>query len=282
LAYKFYQFDNYAELKTVISFSNIHWLVLVLLLLPVNWLIETCKWRYLCAAFEKISFSTSLKSVLAGLTTGFLSPNRIGEIIGRPLFLKAENRLAAAMMTVINGFSQTITIVACGIPSAVFFFFYFFADNQPEYRQYTLFCAFFMIVFLLIYIALPKIARWFNNRPLKIIAETSVKKLLVLLIYSVLRYAVFCLQFYFILFLCGVSLSPFEAMLAITLNYLFITITPSFSVSEAVIRVSYAVYFIGFFSGNVVGIACAGLLLWIINFVLPMLAGMVFLAKSKI
>jgi len=290
LFYKLYQFDNYGELQNLFLYSNLHWLIFVLILLPINWLLEFEKWRYLCAPFEKISLLTSLKSVLSGLTTGFFSPNRIGELVGRPMFLKPENRLAAVLMTILNGFSQTIVIVACGIPSAVFFFFYFLRENSSEYRLYTWICIVWFALFLLTYILLPKIARWISKKKffekihkyLNLISGISAKRLLVLLIYSLVRYVVFCLQYYFILFFCGVEIPPFEAAIAITLNYLLITITPSFSFSEAAVRVSFAVFFFGFFSDNMIGIASAGLLLWIINFALPMLVGSVFFAKSKI
>ena len=290
LGYKLYEFENYGELQYLFSFSNIHWLIFVLLLLPINWLLEFEKWRYLCAPFEKISLLTSLKSVLSGLTTGFFSPNRIGELVGRPMFLKPENRLAAVLMTILNGFSQTIIIVACGIPSAVFFFFYFLREKSSEYQLYTWLCIFWFAIFLLIYIQLPKISHWLSKKKfseeirkyLNLISEISVNRLLILLVYSFVRYVVFCLQFYFILFFCGVEISLFEAAITITLYYLLITLTPSFSFSEAAVRVSFAVFFIGFFSDNMIGIASAGLLLWIINFALPMLAGSVFFAKTKI
>ena len=290
LGYKLYEFDNYGELQYLFSLSNFHWLIFVVFLLPINWLLEFYKWTYLCAPFEKISLLTSTKSVLSGLVAGFLSPNRIGELVGRPVFLKPENRVAAALMTILNGFSQTIIIVACGIPSAVFFFFYFLREDGGEFQIYTWICTFFLVVFLLIYIQLPKISRWLSKKKfsekihkyLKLISDISVGRLLVLLLYSFVRYVVFCLQFYFMLFFCGVEISLFEATITTTLYYLFITITPSFSISEAVVRVSFAVFLIGFFSDNLIGIASAGLLLWIINFVLPMLAGSVFFAKTKI
>ena len=290
LGYKLYEFENYGELQYLFSFSNFHWLIFVVLLLPINWLLEFYKWTYLCAPFEKISLLTSTKSVLSGLVAGFLSPNRIGELVGRPVFLKPENRVAAALMTVLNGFSQTIIIIACGIPSAVFFFFYFLNENDGEFQLHTWLCTFFLAVFLLIYIQLPKISRWLSKKNfadkirkyLDLISEISVSRLLILLLYSFVRYVVFCLQFYFMLFFCGVEISIFEATITTTLYYLFITITPSFSVSEAVVRISYAVFLIGFFSDNLIGIASAGLLLWVINFALPMLVGTVFFAKSKI
>jgi MFS family permease len=214
----------------------------------------------------------------------------MGEIVGRPMFLQYENRTSGALMTVISGFSQTITIIACGIPAAIFFFFYSSLIMHHEYKYYTYFCLFWFVFFLFIYIQLPEITKWLSNKKitknirkeLQLVSELSLMRLLIILGYSFVRYVVFCLQFYFLLFFCQVYITPLEALLAITLNYLFVTITPSISFSEVAIRASYAVFFIGFFSSNTIGIASAGVLLWFINFIAPMLIGSIFFAKTKV
>jgi hypothetical protein len=71
----------------------------------------------------------------------------------------------------------------------------------------------------------------------------------------------------------GVDITVAEAIIAIPTSYLFVTFTPSLAFSEAAIRSSYAVVFIGSFSENIAGIAFAGFLLWIINYGIPMLLG---------
>ncbi len=292
LIYKIWNFDNYEEIRTEfvsLTFQHLCWLLFVLLLLPLNWSLEAFKWQYLCRSFEKFSFNTAIKSVLAGLTPGFLSPNRIGEIIGRPLFLKQENRVSGALMTLVSSFSQTITIVSCGIPSALFFFFYTAQSSLSSYKLYTYICMGWLILFLVVYMYLPRISGWLSKKSiakriqkeLDVISGLSYKQLLVTLIYSLIRYIIFCLQLYFLLFFCGVYISPSEALLCITLNYLFVTITPSVSFSEAAVRASYAVFFIGFYSNNVIGIASAGILLWFINFIIPMLIGSIFFARTR-
>ena len=293
LIYKICRIDNYEELTSAfrnLNSSHFRWLLYVLLLLPLNWLLEALKWQFLCRSFEKISLQTAIKSVLGGLTPGFISPNRIGEIVGRPLFLQHENRASGALMTVISGFSQTITIIACGIPAAVFFFFHAAPATHHEYKFYIYFCGFWLLFFLLIYVQLPNIAKWLSSKKitksihkeLLLVSELSLMQLLTALGYSLVRYAVFCLQFYFLLFFCQVYITPLQALVAITLNYLFVTITPTISFSEAAVRASSAVFFIGFFSDNTLGIASAGILLWLINFITPMLVGSVFFAKTKV
>ena len=71
-----------------------------------------------------------------------------------------------------------------------------------------------------------------------------------------------------------------KALIVIPANYLFITFTPSFSFTEPLIRGSYAVFFVGNFSNHTVGIALAGICLWVVNYVFPMLLGYVVLLKK--
>jgi len=47
------------------------------------------------------------------------------------------------------------------------------------------------------------------------------------------------------------------------------------------VRSSYAILVIGAFSGQVVSIALAGLCIWLINFVIPMLVGSVVMVRKK-
>jgi hypothetical protein len=98
---------------------------------------------------------------------------------------------------------------------------------------------------------------------------------------SLLRYVVFCAQFFFMLQFFGVQLTVLTALLAIPTNYLFVTFTPSLSFSEVAVRSSYAVLIIGALSGQVVNIAFAGVCIWAVNFAIPMLAGSVVMLRRK-
>jgi uncharacterized membrane protein len=97
---------------------------------------------------------------------------------------------------------------------------------------------------------------------------------------SFIRCAVFCVQFYFMIRFFSIELTPWQALTAIPTSYLFVTFTPSFAFSEVAIRSSYAVLIIGAFSGQVVNIALAGVCIWVINFVIPMLAGSVVMVRK--
>jgi len=102
-----------------------------------------------------------------------------------------------------------------------------------------------------------------------------------IMLISLGRYVVFCTQFFFMLRFLGVDLSMEQALISIPTSYLFVTFTPSFAFSDVAVRSSYAVLVIGVFSGQVVSIALAGACIWLVNFVIPLLVGLVVLAKQK-
>jgi hypothetical protein len=54
-----------------------------------------------------------------------------------------------------------------------------------------------------------------------------------------------------------------------------VTFTPSFAFSEALIRGSWAVFVIGSFADNIPGILMAGVGLWLVNVVVPVVIGSV-------
>ena len=66
--------------------SVMHWVVL-LGLMACNFFIESIKWRQLVEQNNTINWSKSVQSVFVGQAFAFFTPNRIGDYIGRILFL---------------------------------------------------------------------------------------------------------------------------------------------------------------------------------------------------
>ena len=80
----------------------------------------------------------------------------------------------------------------------------------------------------------------------------------------------------------NIELTPFQALMAIPTTYLFVTFTPSLAFSEVAIRSSYAVLVIGAFSGQIVNIALAGVCIWAVNFIIPMLVGSALMIRKSV
>jgi len=292
LGYKlltFHQYDTLAMQWEKTPLSQIWWLAGVIALLPLNWLLEAVKWKMLTARVQNITLNNSVKAVLSGISTGFFTPNRVGELVGRIAFLEPENRKAGVTLSIVNSITQNIVMALYGIPACILFFVYTSGKLHPDINRFTGLAMIGILIAGLILLTLP---RWnWKLRTSKIynylktytdcLSAYNLKDLVRIVGISMLRYAVFCVQLYFMLQLFNIALTPWQALISIPTTYLLVTFTPSLAFSEAAVRSSYAVLIIGAFSGQVVNIALAGVCIWAVNFIIPMLIGsMVMIRKS--
>lgn len=292
LAYKLITFDRYEVFSNEwiqIPTLRFWWLVLVFILLPVNWMLEAIKWQALVSNIQKISLYHASKAVLSGIFTGFFTPNRVGELVGRVLFLKNENRKSGVTLSILNSLTQNIIMALFGIPACILFFLSQNEILNDGIIRYLLVLILGLVFFGLLYYNLPQLSRRlklnrfsekfssFSN----CLSEYSTIDLLRIMLFTFLRYSVFCVQFYFMLLFFGVEIEVWQALIAIPTCYLFVTFTPSLAFSEVAVRSSYAVLIIGAFSSLEIPILLAGVGIWLINFVIPMLVGSLIMLKSK-
>lgn len=294
LGFQLSNYQHYPELLLQwkqLSFVQFGWLAGVFILLPLNLSLEAVKWQQLTSKLQKISFPTALKAVLAGIYTGFFTPNRVAELLGRVRYLEPENRKPGAVLSLVNSLTQNIIMTLCGIPASLFFFSLTSNSSNPtdHYTDWMIILIILVILIILLLFSLPIVSRFFTTRPrfskrnkfTSPLSSYNRTDLFGILTLSLLRYLVFGTQFFLMLRFFGVAIAPLHALIAIPASYLFVTYTPSIAFSEAAIRSSYAVLFIGAFSPQIVGIALAGTCIWVVNFALPLLAGS-FLYSIKI
>jgi uncharacterized membrane protein YbhN (UPF0104 family) len=295
LLYSLFTFDGYDQL--LLSFKEgdfFHWhsLFVVILLIPANWYLESVKWKTLLKDVEQISLRMSFYSVLTGLTTGIFSPARLGEFAGRVLLLQPENRKTASALWIIGSITMTIAVLLFGIPAL---FLFIQSGREIDLLQSSSVTYYLIIVLLsvsfliLLYFLVPRISRFFSGRfsgyfssIFDVLKKNSFSRLLNILVLSLLRYLVFCLQFWLMLYFFGVELSLWEACVGIFTSYLFITFLPSFFLTEAAVKSSIFLLVLSAFSGNSVAIICASMLLWILNLAIPTALGVLLLAKKRV
>jgi len=292
LAYKLFTFNQYADLIAQwkqLPLSQFWWLGGVFVLLPANWLLEAFKWQQLVSKVQTINLRNALKGVLVGITTGFLTPNRVGELVGRVMYLNPDNRKAGITLSLVNSLTQNIIMVVCGLPACVLFVNAYEKNTETNTVLYLWLLSAGLVCSALLYFFLPRVSRLLSksrhSEKLKAFTDCLAfytrQDLLLIMLISLGRYIVFCTQFFFMLRFFGIDLTAWQALISIPTTYLFVTFTPSFAFSDVVVRSSYAVLVIGVFSGQVVSIALAGMCIWLVNFVIPLLVGLMALARGK-
>jgi uncharacterized membrane protein YbhN (UPF0104 family) len=268
-------------------------LVGVLLLMFLNWFVESIKWKYLINKLESVSVWMSLKAIFLGITVSIFTPNRIGEFGGRIFCLRNADRIKAVISTVLGNLSQLLATVIFG--SLAFCYFVFAYDDLSGFNFSSL--RWYLLVFNLI-ILFGSLSLYLNASFLTVVLNKisflkkyddylnvfsyySKKELLIILFFSVFRYSIFTFQFYLLLLFFDVEISFISSATMSALTFFTMSIIPTIAITELFARGSVAVVFFGLLSDNLLGITMAASTLWAINLVLPAIIGVFFVFNLK-
>lgn len=295
--YKVANNHNLIDIKNHFVFAlesdeNNLYLMLAILLMPLNWIIESRKWQILIRKLESITLFHSLQAVLAGVTVSVFTPNRIGEYAGRVLLLKHKNRIQAALSTLISSIGQIIATIVFGSISFYFYFKLFLADESNYWISYYLIAIIVVLIIslFLLFISTPtlfgllkkiKAVKRFKKY-ITFFNRYTTNELIRILILSLFRYVIYATQLYFLLLAFQVNLDPFTGFILIPLTFFTMTFIPSIALADLGIREAVALTIIGLVSDNDIGILSATLVIWGINLVIPALIGSILIFKSKI
>jgi len=275
---------------------------LVLLLLPINLLLESYKWQKLMAKMEKISLMQAFKAVSAGISVSMFMPNRVGDYLGRVFILKKADRVQATLATVLGSAAQLLSTLLFGA-AAIIIFLPRWMDISISINRWAYAGLVFGIVMLasgmvfayLNFSAFTWILQKLSGRAYDKIAHYAivfswynVKELLLVLLISLLRYLVFSFQFYILLRIFQIPIDYYHAMVLIGLIYLIMTIIPTIALSEVGVRGSASLYVFSWYFGVAAmtenlnqQIVTASTALWFINLGFPALLGVLFVFKLK-
>lgn len=261
------------------------YIIIAMTLVFVNWGIEALKW-YLTV--RKIGYKTSngriVQSLLSGISTGLITPNRLGNFIGRMLYFKPKKRALLVLGTLYGNLAQFIATVFFGM---IGLYFTLNASIQFDYSDTLIVLSIALTTLaVLIYFCYPfvsLIGMPFLRRKSNIIQlfRQPAKKLVIpLLILSGCRYLVFILQFTLLLIGFGATYSH-ELIYSLYVLYLASTLTPTLILGKLVVRETLALIILGTIIFNPVIILAASFSLWVINLGFPALVGLYFFLKPK-
>lgn len=277
-------------LDTIIN--NYILIFIVVLLMFVNWMLESLKWKFMIRKIEAISFFTSFRAIFSGITVSSFTPNRIGEYGGRVFCLEKSDRIQAVFITILCSMAQLLTTIIFG-SFAFFILNEQFLEDQYfiiEISRFSLIVLFLLnILFVLAYFNIAYLINFlwkfsffnFLRQYINVISLFNFKDLLVTFLYSVFRYLVFSIQFLILLHVFNVDILLYDAILSVMLVFFFITLTPTITIAEIGVRGSMALLVFLKFSTNVIGILSSTFLLWIINLIIPAIIGSFFIFSLK-
>lgn len=260
-----------------------------LVLMLINWGLESRKWRLLVRGLEPVTIARSFIATIAGTAIGIITPNRVGEFAGRVLFLAPEHRIAGAFATVVGSIAQFVVTVALGMLGLIALTLSAAPDaGDPMVSAWIGLCALVAAASLLLYFnpqllraavaRMPVLRRW--EREASVLDRFSMPELRAVLLLSLARYGVFTAQFALLLQACA-GLPPDESLAAIPVAFLIGTLIPTVMVTELGVRGSVALALFAS-SANDGGIVLATTLLWLVNIALPAMAGALIMLVARI
>lgn len=266
-------------------------------LMMVNWGIEARKWQLVINRVQRISWIQCIKATFTGTTLAFFTPNRMGEYVGRVLYIEEGKRIKAISLTIVCSMAQLlVTLVLGTIGLVVIRSVIGKTGNEGEsvifWLNAVLYVSLLAACFLtLLYFRLSWLIRWIERIPriekwiahIRVLDNFNATVLWRILSLSVARYLVFVLQYYLLFQVFAVELNAWQVFWSVTVVFLVLAIVPTIAlVTELGVRWKTSVEVVQLFSANVVGILATSLAIWIINLVIPALIGSLLILNIRL
>ena len=264
-------------------------LVLMVLLVPVNWALESLKWQKLISRITPVSFRDALRGTLTGLAVGVTVPAQLGDTLGRVAALRSGRRLEAIGAALISNGIQFYVSVLAGACGWVYLKDALDIPDTPR-------SAVDVILVITIFLGpalLPfrkQLDTWAPSRRifvkmkeyLNVIGHYTPAELATGTGYGALRYLVFLSQFVLALSLFHFQVSAWQLAACVTLIFLAKTLIPAINVlGDLGLREFTALVVFAPFKLPAEQIIAATFLIWILNVLGPILAGIFLVWKYK-
>lgn len=258
-----------------------------LVLMFVQWAIEALKWRRIFSTVRfKMNWAASLKMIFAGLSFSFVTPNRMGEFIGRVVYLPSEKKGIGTAFTVYNSIVQIS--VYCFFASIAFYFYDVsllseklstsIAEWIDILKMFAVLISFTCIVFffmqqrLFTFLFNAHFLKRFTNvwrDCMQISFDTSI----VLLGLTMLKTMIIVLQYWIVFSWLGVDLPFISTFTGVSLMMFGLVVFPSISFVEIGLRWEFSYLLFSVYTTNLLGITIGASIIWLLNVVLPAIIG---------
>lgn len=274
---------NLGEMREIRIVSYFFFISAVLLL-SLNLAMEWLKWKNTLKALRlRTKPGIELRSFFAGILSGFLTPNLLGNFIGRIFYFERRERIPLTYLTLVSNAAQFVASVFFGLLSILFI------DLNEDLLEKTdtLVRIIVLVLLGLIFLCYYNIfgisrllfasRRWMQR--ISWLLQLKKMYLTKQLVLSLARHAVFSLQYYLLLLSFGFQ-GDIKTLFYIWQLFFISTIIPSLWLGKLFIRESVAIWILGSVSGQTEIVLLSSIVLWLVNQGLPALVGVPFFKLS--
>jgi uncharacterized membrane protein YbhN (UPF0104 family) len=286
--------ESWLKIKDSFSSPLIINLIAVIILMPVNWSLEALKWKLSVQHVQPVSFFTSLQAVFSGVSFSITTPNRMGEYLGRVLYMNEGNRMKVISLTILGSISQLIVTLFLGLTGLLLLKNKFIESGLAGWPTWInlILAGGTIAVFILtvFYFKLNWLIKWIDKLPairkyawlINELEKVNATLLLQLLSVSVFRYFVFGLQYILLFQFFAVDVNAWQGFWAIATVFFMMAVLPTIALFEIVQKVYVTKEIFTIFTINTIGIGLATTTIWFINLVVPAMMGSLFILGLKI
>ena len=258
-----------------LSMSSLYWVLLSFIFLPINIGLESWKWHRLLGHIDAKPFIECVRIVLLGQSLNVVTPFATGDAYVRIMQSASAERHKCVGAVLMNRATQMIPTLMFGSVSIIFLSRYILGYEYILMVVLVLLAAFVMVFLLIKHASIP-----FFDPYITLVKQVSLIEIVRLEAISFARYIVFSMQFVLVLFAFEVPLSPDTLIVGVWWVFLIKTILPHMTLlGDLAKREVSAVMFFSVFLGDVSTVVLAGAVVWLINSVIPAVAGLIFISK---
>jgi uncharacterized membrane protein YbhN (UPF0104 family) len=268
----------------------------VFVLMIFNWLIEAWKWKLVIKKVQALGLFTAFKAVLSGVSFSAVTPNRVGEYAGRVLYLDEGNRLRSVSLTIVCSISQLIITVLMGCLGLLILMNKITGAKIVSEYDISIWLNVFLfgslavlVVLLVFYFRLSLFSRlisklgWMkkNFYLIEELEKTETRLLVKLLLLSLFRFIVFCVQYYLLFRFFHVEINGWQSLWVVSITFLILAAIPLPAFAELPARGKSTWIVMQLFTTNLLGVTITTASIWFVNIIIPAIAGSILIAGIK-
>jgi hypothetical protein len=281
---------KFAMLTAHITYNKVVFTgILVVLLMVVNWVLESLKWWHLTRTLAPMSVWRAIESVFCGLTWAVFTPNRIGEYGGRVMFLPIRKRIHGVFAMAVGAFGQNVITNVLGASAFIWFLFVYIHPADWLMLLAFLTATVFMGCMLTFYFNIGWMVSLLNrikflkkyHRFFDIMGKYKTSELLSIMWFCLARFFVFTFQYYLIIHLLIPQIPLVQMMLLMFVFFFIQSAIPSLDLLDIGVRSLTADKLFSYVTDQHIAVVVAISLIYIINLIIPAILGSVFVFKLK-
>lgn len=263
--------DNFDKLIFQLDFS----IILVISLMPINWMMEYLKWKVLLKQ-NSLSRTMSKESFASGMLSDFVIPGIPSNFLGRIFYFAPDKRINLTFWIQISNMIQFSITIIFGLSSLLLLNL-----SEPNFIFWSLITGLFIVILGISVPGRNLLRKLFGKEIQKQIQNLNENSMLLALFgYSLIRFIVFSIQFALLLYAFG-QYQNLSIFCWIWSSYLFVTLSPSLFMGNLVVResITTAVFSLGNFA--ILPVISATFLIWLINHFIPVVLAWFYITFRK-